>query len=132
MLKKKTETVTIDGKNYRISKLNARDASYLAMKLASIVAPATSGGGDVDIASAITKISRQEFDEIQTLLLRTVSRLEKAGDTEMPVPVMKADGTFTDEEMEYDVALVFGLTVKAIVFNVGSFFQGGALQKILK
>ncbi len=131
MLKKKTETVTIDGKNFRITKLNARDASYLAMKLASIVAPAASGG-DVDIAAAVTKISRQEFDEIQNLLLQTVYRLEKAGDTEMPVPVIKSDGTFTDEEMEYDVALVFGLTIKAIIFNVGSFFQGGALQKILK
>lgn len=131
MLKKKTETVTIDGKNYRLTKLNARDASYLAMKLASIVAPAAAGG-DVDIAAAVTKISRQEFDEIQNLLLQTVSRLEKAGDAEMPVPIIKSDGTFTDEEMEYDVALVFGLTVKAIVFNVGSFFQGGALQKILK
>ncbi len=131
MLKKKTETVTIDGKNYRLTKLNARDASYLAMKLASIVAPAAVGG-DVDIAAAVTKISRQEFDEIQNLLLQTVSRLEKAGDAEMPVPIIKSDGTFTDEEMEYDVALVFGLTVKAIVFNVGSFFQGGALQKILK
>lgn len=131
MLKKKTETVTIDGKNYRLSKLNARDASYLAMKLAAIVAPGAAGG-DMDIASAVTKISRQEFDEIQTLLLRTVSRLEKAGDAEMPVPVMKSDGTFTDEEMEYDVGLVFGLTIKAIMFNVGSFFQGGALQKILK
>lgn len=130
MLKQKTEIVKIGEKTFRLSKLNARDASYLALKLAAIVAPGAAS--DVDIAQAVTKIGRVEFDELQTMLLRTVSRMEQAGDVEMPVPIIKADGTFTDEELEYDIPTVFGLTIKAITFNVGSFFQGGALTQILK
>ena len=131
MLKQKTEIVKIGEKTFRLSKLNARDASYLALKLAAIVAPGAAKG-EVDIAQAVTKINRAEFDELQTMLLRTVSRMEQAGDVEMPVPIVKADGTFTDEELEYDIPTVFGLTIKAIMFNVGSFFQGGALTQILK
>ena len=42
MLKQKTKVIEAGGAKYRLGKMDARSASYLAMKAAAVIAPALS------------------------------------------------------------------------------------------
>ena len=129
MLKQKTKVEEIGGVKYRFSKMDARSASYMAMKAAAILAPSMSSGGlTVETAAkALPSMSRAEFDEIQTMLLKTVCKLVETNAADMPVPIVKADGSFTDEDLAYDAVTVMKLTVNALMFNIGDFFAGAGL-----
>ena len=47
----------------------------------------------------------------------------------MPVPVLKADGTYTDEDLRTDAKTVIALTIQAALFNIGGFFDGEGLSQ---
>lgn len=134
MLKQKTKVIEAGGVKYRLGKMDARSASYLAMKAAAVIAPALStvkGMNKQDAitaaANALPSMPREEFDEIQTMLLRTVVKLVETNGVDMPVPVIKADGSFADEDLCYDAPTVMQLSVQALIFNIGDFFQGAGL-----
>ncbi len=129
MLKQKTKVEEIGGVKYRFSKMDARSASYMAMKAAAILAPSMSGGGLTveSAAKALPAMSRAEFDEIQTMLLKTVCKLVETNAVDMPIPIMKADGGFVDEDLAYDAVTVMKLTANALMFNIGDFFAGAGL-----
>ena len=125
MLKQKTKVIEAGGAKYRLGKMDARSASYLAMKAAADAIKAA--------ANALPSMPREEFDEIQTMLLRTVVKLVETNGVDMPVPVIKADGSFTDEDLCYDAVTVMQLSAQALMFNIGDFFQGaGLIQKPAK
>lgn len=127
MLKPKTKVVEVAGKPYQLTKMDARTASYVALKAAGVLAP--SMGNTAAMVSALTGMSRKEFDELQTLLLRTVNRLiEAPNGQQMPEPVLTAKGDFVDEALAYDAAAVIKLTVEALIFNVGGFFNEAGLK----
>lgn len=130
--KARTKIIEVGGNKYRLGKMNARDASYLAMRAAAIVAPALTGGKvkmDVEsVTNVLPHISRSEFDEIQTMLLRTVYLLVDANGTDIPQPILRADGAFVNEDLAYDARAVIELTAQALIFNVGDFFQGDGLK----
>lgn len=140
MLKQKTKVIEVGGAKYRLGKMDARSASYLAMKAAAVIAPALSTIKSMNKQDAITAAAnalpampREEFDEIQTMLLRTVVKLVETNGVDMPVPVIKADGSFADEDLCYDAPTVMQLSVQALMFNIGDFFQGaGLIQKPAK
>lgn len=135
MQKQKNKIVEVDGGKYRLGKLDARSASYLAFKLAAIIAPVLGkkkGATSVEeVANAIPNIPRNEFDEMQTMLLKTVCSLKEANGIDMPIPVIKEDGSFVDEDLAYEPVTVMKLTVQALVFNVGSFFSGAGLTQAM-
>lgn len=122
--KEKSKIIEVEDKKYRLSKLNARDASYLAFRLVGVLAPAAgAGGGSVDaLRTAVANVDRAEFDRIQTLLLKSVCAIKEVNDIPMPTPVLKANGDFVDEELAYDPSTVMRITIEALMFNIGSFF----------
>lgn len=61
------------------------------------------------------------------MLLKTVCKLVETNAADMPVPIVKADGSFTDEDLAYDAVTVMKLTVNALMFNIGDFFAGAGL-----
>lgn len=127
MLKPKTQVVEVAGKKYQLTKMNARAGSYVAFKVAGVLAP-TMGNTDA-MAAALMGMPRKDFDELQSLLLRTVLRLVEGPDgQQMPEPVLTADGDFVDEALAYDVATVINLTIRALVFNIGDFFGAAGLS----
>ena len=127
MLKPKTQVVEVAGKKYQLTKMNARAGSYVAFKVAGVLAP-TMGSTDA-MAAALMGMPRKDFDELQSLLLRTVLRLvEGSNGQQMPEPVLTADGDFVDEALAYDVATVINLTIRALVFNIGDFFGAAGLN----
>lgn len=133
--KPKTKITEIKGVKYRLGKLDARSASYLAVKAAAVLAPAMATRNDKDalnkIASTLPSLPRQEFDEIQTMILRTVVKLDDVDGKLLPEPVLREDGQFVDPEMNYDVFTVMGLTVQALFFNVGDFFGEVGLPPVI-
>lgn len=131
MLKQKTKDIEVGGKKYRLTKLDARTGSYIAAKLAILAAPMLAQGKAVDAASvsaAMPNLKREDFDELQTLLLQRVQKLNDVQGQLLPEPVLKADGAFVDEELAYNVANVMNLTVQSIMFNVGDFFAEAGFQ----
>ena len=127
MLKPKTQVVEVAGKKYQLTKMNARAGSYVAFKVAGVLAP-TMGSTDA-MAAALMGMPRKDFDELQSLLLRTVLRLVEGLDgQQMPEPVLTADGDFVEEALAYDVATVINLTIRALVFNIGDFFGAAGLS----
>ena len=134
-MKIKDKIVEVGGKRYKLTKLNADAGSYVAFKLAGVALPLMSGlSGKVGtnemkmLSQAITSMNRKDFSEVQKILLATVLKLEPAGGVDMPVPVLKADGTYADEELRMDAKTVISLTVQAALFNIGGFFGGEGLS----
>ncbi|MDY6148957.1 MAG: hypothetical protein SPI35_08085 [Porphyromonas sp.] len=127
MLKQKNQVIEVAGKSYQLTKMDARTGSYVAFKVAGVLAP--SGGKSAEMAAALMGMPRKDFDELQSLLLRTVNRLVDNGNgQQLPEPVLTADGSFVDADLAYDAASVIQLTVRALVFNVGGFFAAAGLN----
>ena len=122
-MKPKTKIIEVKDKKYKLSKLDARTGSYVAFKLAAVIAPALKDNNVEQALSQVSKLPRAEFDEMQTLLLQTVTEVKEVNGEELPMPLMR-NGAFIDEELNYDVSAVMQLTVQASIFNVGDFFSG--------
>jgi len=129
MLKEKTKDVEVNDQKYRLTRMDARTGSYVAAKVAMLMAPMLSGGGvtQAAVAKALPSLDRKDFDELQTILLKTVQHLKNVQGDEIPEPVVKANGDFVEEELAYDVSAVIALTVHALMFNVGGFFGAAGL-----
>ena len=122
-MKPKTKIIEVNNKKYKLSKLDARTGSYVAFKLAAVIAPALKDNNVEQALSQVSKLPRAEFDEMQTLLLQTVTEVKEVNGEELPMPLIR-NGAFVDEELNYDVSAVMQLTVQAAIFNVGDFFAG--------
>lgn len=122
-MKPKTKIIEINGKKYKLSKMDAKTGSYVAFKLAVVVAPALKTGAVENALSQISTLPRKEFEELQTLLLQTVAEIKEVNGENMPMSLLR-NGSFMDEELQYDVSTVMQLTVQAALFNVGDFFAG--------
>ena len=135
-MKVKEKYFDYNGTRYKLTKLDADSGSYVAFKLAGVAQPVMSGmsgqgvtAGDMQLLSqAITSMNRKDFTEVQKILLATVLKMETSGGVDMPMPILKADGTYTDEELRTDAAAVIALTVQAAIFNIGGFFGGEGLS----
>lgn len=135
MLKQKTKDIEVNGKKYRLTRMDARTGSYVAAKLALLCAPllkdSKDGGvSEEALAQMLPALSRRDFDELQTIMLKTIRQL--IGPEEMASPIVKGNGDFVDEDLSYDVAAVINLTVQAVFFNVGDFFAEAGLLKPAK
>lgn len=122
-MKPKTKIIEVNEKKYKLSKLDARTGSYVAFKLAAVIAPALKDGNVEQALGQVSKLPRAEFDEMQTLLLQTVTEVKEVNGEELPMPLLR-NGAFINEELTYDVSAVMQLTVQAAIFNVGDFFAG--------
>lgn len=132
MLKEKTKIVEVSGVKYQLNKMDSRTGSYVAAKIALLCAPMLKEQEEIteeDIAKILPNLNHRDFDEMLTILLKTVYRLN--GD--MPEPVCKSNGVIFDQDLAYDVATVIALAVNALMFNVGGFFsEAGFLKPAIK
>ena len=142
-MREKEKIIELDGKRYKLTKLNADAGSYVAFKLAGVVIPMLSAflgdngnkkakedkEGDFRLlGAAISAMPREQFSELQKMLLGTVLKLDEDN---IPMPLLKSDGSYVDEDLAMDAMAVIRLTVQAAVFNVGGFFGGKGLDRIM-
>ena len=114
----------ISGRKYRIKKMDARMATYMAFQLKSFM-PGTNEAGEM-IRGAQSGMGRREFFALQNDCLSACYHVEKAGE----IPVLGNDGKFTNAELEQDAKTVILLTVHSLAFNVTDFFDGEFLTEL--
>ena len=79
------------------------------------------------VASALDKISGEDFDYIVTKSLQSISEVLPAGEA----PVMYSNGGYGVEGIEYDPILVLRLTCEAVMWSCGDFFDGNRLSSVM-
>lgn len=131
----KMKDVEVAGKKYQISKMPARTASWIAVQILTKMLPGVMES-KLQLANLPvnrSQLTESEFYSIQASCLAVCSRYERVGEVVAPQPVLMMDGSgrFALPDLEDDVVSVLGLTVHALIFNVSSFFEDGALTAIL-
>ncbi|MFV3013559.1 phage tail assembly chaperone [Clostridium botulinum] len=138
------EEIEINGRKFRLNKLDARTGSYMLFKLTKIITPILKGLNienidDIDdikisdlnfteLASSIFDLPEKEFRYIQDNCLRVVEEILPAG----PAKVIDKYGKFGVMDIEFDTALLMNLTIQSLVFNVKGFFAGSPLTSIME
>lgn len=114
-----TQDVMIGETKYRLSKADARAACWLYSILG-----ANSGSGTM--LSALGKVTHTEFDEVQAIVLRLVTRIDYADGQDLPVPIVGAGGAWADKALAANASHVMRLTADTLYFNLSPFFEGSA------
>lgn len=109
-----TKDVPIGETKYRLGKTDARTACWLFSVLGAYA-------GNGRLLSALGKMSHAEFDEVQAIALRLVSRLDYKDGNEFPMPIVSGGGVWADQELASDAGKVMSLTVEALLFNLSPF-----------
>ena len=109
--------VKIGGKDYRIKKMDARLASYVAFECKSFM-PSSNDAGKM-MGGAQSGMNRKDFFSLQNDCLSVCFHVEKAGE----IAVLDAMGNFQNKELECDAKTVILLTVQSLAFNVTDFFD---------
>ncbi|KIN80938.1 phage tail assembly chaperone [Clostridium botulinum] len=138
------EEIEINGRKFRLNKLDARTGSYMLFKFTKIITPILKGLkienindiGDIkisdlnftEVAASIFDLPEEEFRYIQDNCLRVVEEILPAG----PAKVLDKYGNFGVMDIEFDTALLMNLTIQSLVFNVKGFFAGSPLTSIME
>lgn len=146
--------IVVDGRTFRLNKLDARKGSFMLMKLVKILTPLLKGVNvdDImseseaiegekkeeksfldnisieDLANSLFDLEEDEFVFIQDNALKVVQEVLSARNA----PVLDANGNYGVIGIEFDTMLLLNLTVQSIKFNVAGFFKGGFLSSALK
>lgn len=79
--------------------------------------------------SAIQRIfTEDEFYRLQDTCLSCCYEVRKGGN----IPVIGGNGAWGVEGLEYDTIKVMALTINALTLSVAGFFEGNALQELIK
>lgn len=135
-----SKTVKIQGRTFEITKMDAMTGAYIlyqlmdkALPMLDVMLPAFSGG--VVSAEALTKVlsnglpkmRRDEFEELARDCLSVVTEVNAAGN----IPVFNTNGSYRINGLERNTALLIGLIIHALVFNVSDFFAESGLRGLM-
>jgi hypothetical protein len=133
--------ITLSGRVWRLGKLDARSAGYMAMKLMAKIGNVLAGvmtGQVTDpvvimtaVASGLDSFSKAEYFELQADALSVVREVTNEAGTEMAVLIMTPGGDYGRPGIADDPLLLMSLTVQSIVFNLSPFFDESALKASL-
>ncbi len=135
------EDIEVNGRKFRLNKMDARTGSYMLFKLMKILGPIfknikIDNIEDVnlddinltDLMSSIFNLPENEFRYIQDNCLKVVEEILPAG----PARVIDKYGNFGVLNIEFDTALLMNLTIQSLIFNVKGFFAGSPLTSIME
>lgn len=130
--------IEINGRTFRLNKMDARTGSYMLFKLTKIITPII---GKIDIskeeinltdlnleelANSLFDLPEKEFRYIQDNALKVVQEILPGG---KPY-ILNKYGEFEALNVEFDIPLVMNLTIQSIIFNVKGFFSGSLLESL--
>jgi hypothetical protein len=135
------KNIEVDGRKFKLTKMDARTGSYMLFKLMKIITPIfknikqdsleDASMEDLNLTelfSSLFDLPRDEFEYIQDSCLKVVYETLKAGEQ----PVIDKTGNWGVIDIEYDTSLVMQLTIQSLIFNVKGFFSGNLLDSITK
>jgi hypothetical protein len=133
--------IEVNGRTFRLNKMNARTGSYLLFKLMKILAPiikninledkeevALNDLNLTEIAETLFDLPEKDFRYLQDNALQVVQEILPGG---QPY-VLNKYGEFEALNVEFDTGLVMNLTVQSLYFNIKGFFEGSPLESMLK
>lgn len=133
--------IEINGRKFRLNKLNARTGSFMLVNMIGILTPLIKNVKkeslknmnleDVnitEIAEQLSDIPETKFRYIQDNLLQIISELLPAGGQ----PILTKDLTWGVLNIEFDMSLVMNLTIQSLVFNLSGFFGESLLASLMK
>ena len=138
----KYKDIEINGRRFRLNKLNARTGTYMLLKITKILPPILENLDfdklDSDninfkdlnltkVLSPIFDMDEKEFNYIQDNCLKVVEEILPAG----PQPVLDNNGQWGVINIEFDMALVMNLTLQSLWFNLQGFFKGKPFSSML-
>jgi hypothetical protein len=131
--------IEVEGRKFRLNKLDARTGSYMTFKLVGILTPLfknidlesledlkLNDLNIIEMSSSLFKLSEDDFRFVQDNCLQVVDELLPAGLQK----VLDKSGKWGVLDIEFDAALVMNLTIQSLVFNVTGFFKGSLLSSI--
>ena len=142
-----TKDIEIEGVRYRLNKLPVGMASWLLSKVMGVIlsSPATSNtamprtsgadegekrsSGVVRFFEGFSKLSQEDFLEIQNRVLATAFRYEETKAGETFLPIVKSPGVFAYADLQYDLKTIMALTMQGIEFNILPFFADAKESK---
>jgi hypothetical protein len=110
------KTVTVQETNYQINKIDPRTACWLF----SFLAARTSGS----LTDSLGKCTRDEFNEIQSIVLLKIFRIDDKDGATGLVPILSGSGLIADPLLKDDAEALFQITVLGIAFNLDPFIAG--------
>lgn len=134
--------IEVNGRKFRLNKLNARTGTYMLLKITKILPPILENINldklDSDnlnfkdlnltkVLSPIFDMEEKEFTYIQDNCLKTIEELLPAG----PQQVLYNNGQWGASDIEFDMVLVMNLTIQSLWFNLQGFFKGMPFSSIM-
>lgn len=143
---KKDVIVKINEKEYKIKRMNLENVSYLVLKFGSKLLPllndfeslqkSFSGvSGESEIADIVSNIdftsvskalgllTREDIKELYEIAFSHVSICSGEVDTQFTQPLIRPNGEYTMEELNYDIKLAVLILVEVVKANVGFFTE---------
>ena len=118
----------INGTTYQIGRMTARDGSWVLMQVLTKILPVVLPNAFSSmLPEGRVSIGEDDFAAVQSICL-SVCRYYHNG---APMPIFARPNKWLAPEYEYDLTVVMGLTVKAIIFSLSDFFSGGGLNGLL-
>lgn len=130
----KTKIIELNGYKFKIKKLNAFTASYIAVQIGFSLAGGLINVGNTNkvdmLQKAISGIDKDKFIEIQKDCLSAVEILNNINGSEMPEALILNNGSLSHKELENDFMTIILLTIEVVMFNVEGFFGEKGLQSL--
>lgn len=137
MKRETTKNIVIGERKFQIGKFDALTGSYIAFKLLTQILPILPMGGDLQgqlgalpLPKTGEIMSKSDFVSLQRDCLSVCSELVTVGGVESPMPILMPTGVWGVDGLQNDTMTVIALTIHALVFNVSSFFDEGALTAL--
>lgn len=100
----KTKIIELNGYKFKIKKLNAFTASYIAVQIGFSLAGGLFSAGNVNkvdmLQKAISGIDKDKFIEIQKDCLSAVEIINNVNGSEMPEALVLNNGSLSHKELE--------------------------------
>ena len=134
--------IEVNGRKFRLNKLNARTGTYMLLKITKILPPILENINldklDSDnlnfkdlnltkVLSPIFDMEEKEFTYIQDNCLKAIEELLPAG----PQQVLYNNGQWGVSDIEFNTVLVMNLTIQSLWFNLQGFFKGMPFSSIM-
>jgi hypothetical protein len=120
MIKEKTKAFEFQGRRWQVEKATALDGANIIRKLVS--------SGAKGAQDFLSKLSNDEFQAIQNILLSKVFEVQNINGQETTLPIITPSGALSNSISE-DATLVYMLTVISLSFDMQSFFDESALKE---
>ena len=122
--------VTVNGKNFRIGRINAMMGTIILRKMVGTSAGAIAGAGTASAGAGalIGGLSTEDEMFVQKELLKVVSFEKAVGENTVYVPLLAENGLVADPDVRDDVGAIDALQTESMEYNILPFFVASAAR----